>query len=850
MSLLLLLNPAVTGVDKFYTNANGTGIWSDSLNWSATSGGPQDTVLPTAIDDVFIDSTQPLTIDGTQACASYTQTNSANLTINGSLAVGIDFVISDIGALAGVGTVNIKGNITITENAGGTNSVVWTLDGTGTQNVDFGGAFSVPGFNLIINKVSGVVNNISDMNEPPSDSARIRFTITAGTFNGGAFDCVFFDVNLITGAYNGGSSLNDISDGITISGGTYTATTDRTLLGRDFTKSSGTFVNSSGLFEFIDTGGNSNYDCVAIEIFFDVIVNIGNRTFDIQDQNIRINNSLISNSNSTAILTGGTVELVANCDFTQNGEWRIGTDGLISFEGVTQSWISNITTSTKRLAPISVSCTTFAFIEGTPGATFGINVFTWLSGTIVNSENITMIQADNNKDIFFNIHDTFIVKKYIMGVVLSTNRDMDIFDELGADTGAILRVVEEIVITHAGSTEFSSGILEVEGKWTQAVTSTNTRIHKTQIKWIGTNIQELFLTGGNLCGVPVVNKSGGSLKLQNALVVLYTGGDIFIDAGTLDINGQDIKVIDSLNLAAAGTIDGTTIGSCIEAGQMILPAGTFIAPGEIILTGGDNLTSPITYNIACNFNANNGVLILRNGDNCGWSPSNLILHDVIIDISPTGNFQPVGGSPIMVVENLLTLTAVNDINVKIEIRKDITGNAGDGGTGELKFNGTVNQSIFATGILPGFVVDKAAGILTQEVNLKLETYITYINGDVDFLSKAKTTTLVSANNIYSLNTGDIVFFKLVVTKEGSSKYTLLSDLKIDGDFVVTGWIGSMDFSGAGKAIRIGGNLDIGNLNGYAGNADHIFTGSGDRTFKALPNDTTQWDNSGLIQIGE
>lgn len=488
MSLLLLLNPAVTGVNKYYTNANSTGIWGDELNWSTTSNGPQNTTLPSAADFVFIDLTLPLEIDGTQACTSYFQTGAASLNISGTLACSGDFSIQAINNLTGAGTVNVGGSFLFDALAALTNTITFIIDGA---------------------------------------------------------------------------------------------------------------------------AGNQN----------------------------------------------------------------------------------------------------FSFL-GTP---------------------VKLIQ----------------IKKASGNVVL------------------------------------------------------------------------------------IGNSGGGAVF------------DLEVFQGTLDINGKHLNLDGKLDLFAAGTIDATTANSRITCKTTSLLVGTIIAPSVFTLTGGDITTSPIEYDTACSFSHNNGKLVLQNSDHCGWSPTvNLILNDVQINISPTGDLQPIGTfSPIMNVRNDVTFTNSNNINIKIECGGDINGDNSADGSGEIKINGTGDQAINATGKLPGIRINKASGTLTQNVDISLASYITWTKGDVDFVSKGKTTTLAAANNVYSLLTGNIIFYKIIVDKGGSSKYNLLSDLRIKTDFIINNWAGSMDFSGA-SFIRVGGAVLMGTTD-YTGTAGMKLSGTGQNFTPA-----TTWTNTGIIELAE
>lgn len=72
---------------------NGTGNWSDTAQWSATSGGSSGAAVPTASDDVFIDSnsglsggTLTLNVIPFSSCKNFTSTSGFSYTITPSPA--------------------------------------------------------------------------------------------------------------------------------------------------------------------------------------------------------------------------------------------------------------------------------------------------------------------------------------------------------------------------------------------------------------------------------------------------------------------------------------------------------------------------------------------------------------------------------------------------------------------------------------------------------------------------------------------------------------------------------------------------------------------------------------------
>lgn len=101
----------------------GTGDWSDTAHWSATSGGASGVAIPTAADDVFFDSAS--------SGASYTATINTGAT---RLARSITCAAPATGdlTLAGTAALTVSGSITLYAGMTWSYSGAYTMNGAGT----------------------------------------------------------------------------------------------------------------------------------------------------------------------------------------------------------------------------------------------------------------------------------------------------------------------------------------------------------------------------------------------------------------------------------------------------------------------------------------------------------------------------------------------------------------------------------------------------------------------------------------------------------------------------------------------------------------------------------------------
>ncbi|MDO8650420.1 MAG: hypothetical protein Q7K33_03905, partial [Candidatus Berkelbacteria bacterium] len=171
-------------------------------------------------------------------------------------------------------TIVVNGTLTLTNGrflAGTTGAHTATLNAKGAVSVGAGS----DGGSSVGNQVVTLLIDWSDSQSvtiaagakmPKTTLNNTSATITTsgtGTVN-------WFDLLTLTaGTFEGGTVTVDLDGGLTIDGGTYTATTDNTKIGRNWSRTSGTFTPNGGTVTFDHSATQS----ITGETFYDLTIN-------------------------------------------------------------------------------------------------------------------------------------------------------------------------------------------------------------------------------------------------------------------------------------------------------------------------------------------------------------------------------------------------------------------------------------------------------------------------------------------------------------------------------------------------------------------------------------------------
>ena len=811
--------------------------WSNDLNWSTTSGGGNDTTKAVAGDDAIMEA--DVHIDTTEACLSFTQTGNNSPTFDGALNVSGDFSITDINGLEGTGTVNVQGDFTYTDAASQGNTISFILDGTGAQNLDWSGSASAIEFNLEINKASGTVTNVSDMNASGTGVARLRLTMTAGTFDGNGFICRYYQLKVDGGTYNCGSGDQEytiamlqtggvfngddshvkFSDDCIISGGTFNASTDRL----DFKKSSnsifqrtaGTFNHNNGLI--ITTGNHFDLDLNGQDVF-----------------------NCESNFNNESTIWQFLSQTVIRGDFIQTKGAFTTDDITIDLHGDFKVGSSQGGVGSLRFNMVGTGDQDIYYDKlGGSGRTG--------AGIIVNKPSGTLTFYDT---IGLRITNFATILEYVAGtVVFNTGfilRDIGykaVYDwdggprvpaieaqKLNPSTGMTLNSNLDVEnFTNLGMGPLDGvGVLDVSGN----ISQDNSMIGSAQVTLTGTANQTIdaqgFSFGG---GVFAINKTSGTVTLLSDFNNSVSGSDFFMISGTLDTTGFAFSLHDQL-VQTGGLITGSGV---FTAGRYVLTAGTIDVNVAISLT----TTSGTIFSDSAGFNFDVESFLFKGANHWDVQQFHTTFQDMAIDKCPTCNYTGT-----QTIDGTLTVFNVGGFQSgsQTTLNGDLVGTGGvnQTGVGKFIFKGTAAQSVNTSMRLPDVEIDKASGILTFETSTQFAAGYNVLNGAVDWTTNQSGALFELGNNTHTITTDGQQFYNFSIDKTGSSKFVLLDDVFVANSFFVSDATGSLELSGFSISVR--GDVLVLEQN-LSGSTVIKMTGNQNATFIQQYSD---WFNSDLV----
>lgn len=326
-------------------------------------------------------------------------------------------------------------------------------------------------------------------------------------------------------------------------------------------------------------------------------------------------------------------------------------------------------------------------------------------------------------------------------------------------------------------------------------------------------IDDNWVVGGNLTvGVSATlnHLSGNSISVGGNYSILTTNvvdgdtiirmiGEGFISARTQNNHGL------SFEIASSGI---TTFGTNMGFGNFTYISGITVTSGNTSIFGVRTRTiksSGVTWNDVIFSNANNFTI------------------DLLDDMYISGNLQwGTSNSNIYVVNN-------NNIylygNLVVPVRNN---SAGTSGSTRIKFIGTSDQYWTCNGgdglVRNNIDIEKPSG------NLVLTGTVYYSQGTFTYLSGAVVTSgsvlVVPSSTLTKFQTSGMTWDNFVM-QGNSTAVTLLSNMNLSGDYVVSGVTASIFLSGA--TLNVGRNVTINNSNlndGLQGTTNIVMTGTG------------------------
>jgi len=559
----------------------------------------------------------------------------------------------------------------------------------------------------------------------------------------GSSDDVVFD-----GTSTAGCSI-DISPtvkSVTIQSG-YTGTvslgSNTLTINGDFTISGGTFDAGNGKVKFAD--GTSTITIGTTQLYDVQIAQSTYGNFEIVGE-LSINRDLTISG--VYNINGGDINVVGDIVTTDIGVTGIAT---IKFTGGTHN--INVGGQSGELPNLLVE--SGSSVDASYAGSLGVQSFTMTGGTFGAPSTTMYVSGDFDVD---------------SGATFNHNNGLVIFDDGGAmtidtDSSMSNTLYDMKIAIGSWSSRTVSGTIYVDNDLYNAGSSSS--------KFYGGTID----VGGNIVTTTLID--GDTTIHMNGAHTINAGGEsggitnLHITGGSVDASGATVlRVVD-----------------------LILDGGTFSAP------------SPGTLEIKRDFTISSGVFTHNDGTVKFFNGSGSVsigsthLFNVIIDMS---SWSSLTVNSEMYVEGDLTIAGAGSSTLNsrtVAVEGDVTTtNNGFSGTGTIKFVGSNYQILGAsggTGQLPKVEIEKSGGTLEIQDTIEVVGSWTHTSGNVD----AGTSTVVIQNGSKPIDSEGMAFNNFRVNLDSWAGLTIVSNLDIDGDFV-------MDSPGSAKLIMEHGGVDI------------------------------------------
>lgn len=287
------------GANRYWV-ATTAGLWSNTANWSTTSGGVGGASVPVGVDKAIFNSL-----------------GNGNCTIGSAVSVGGIQIISGYS-----GTIN---------HTSGTLSIGSSNFSIASGSFNTGAYFSCGGTFLIS---GGTFTSTSNSNFTNS------FTLSGGSLN-----------------FNSGINSPTLTGSFLQSGGIFNCTSSQFhYLGTSFTKTAGTFNHSAGTFRFANAGLVQINTNITIA-FFDLLFNGNSATtnYNLNNDSLFVNGTLSFAGSSQFKMTSGT--LIAKGNLTLSNTYNANnshTASIIIKGSSDQSFTSSVSVGSSRLPDLII----------------------------------------------------------------------------------------------------------------------------------------------------------------------------------------------------------------------------------------------------------------------------------------------------------------------------------------------------------------------------------------------------------------------------------------------------------------------------------------------------------------
>ncbi|MHA4806791.1 beta strand repeat-containing protein [Flavitalea flava] len=788
-------------------------------SWTYTTGSLDLTTNNTTV--VFNGNT---TINGSHSLNNISFSNTSPWPLTYTLAAGTTLTATGNMNMTGTaalnfsgGTINLLGNLSLTNTASGGGSTILNFGGSTNQQITSSlptGQSSLP--SVTINKTTGSLILPALLTMGGNNWTYTTGTIDATTNNS---TVVFTTNTTITGSH----TLNHIF---------FSNTTPWPVT---YTLASGTTLTA-----------------------------FGNMTM----------------SGSAALnLSGGTINLLGNLNLT-NTATGSGGSTIIAFTGSTnQSITSSLAINQSALPSITISKPSGTLIFPsllTMGGTNWIYT-TGALDVITNNSNVvfganTTITGSHslNTVTFSNTTPWGMTYTLATGTVLTASGNMNISGGSSQTfSGGTINLLGNLNLTNTATGSGGSSVIAFTGTTNQSITS-SLAINQSALPSININ-----KASGTLTFPPLLTMAGTNWTYTTGALDITTNNSNVVFGGNTTITGSHtLNTVTFSNTTPWGMTYTLATGTILTAsGDMNISGGatqTF-SGGTINLLGNLNLTNTatgsggssviaftgttnqsITSSLAINQSALPSININKASGTLTFPPlltmagTNWTYTTGALDVTTNNSNVVFGGNTTITGSHTLntvtfsnttpwgmtytvaagtTLTAGGDMNISGGANQTFSGGninllknlnltntaTGSGGTTVIGFTGTTNQNINSSlavnqSTLPSVAINKTSGTLSFPALLTIGgNSWTYTAGTVDAASAASNITFVNNNTIKSAG---MAFYNFTVAN-GTS--TLGNDLTVNNNLTISS---PGVLSGGANTINLSGNWNNWGSNGF------------------------------------
>ncbi|PCJ59988.1 MAG: hypothetical protein COA79_09280 [Planctomycetota bacterium] len=369
------------------------------------------------------------------------------------------------------------------------------------------------------------------------------------------------------------------------------------------------------------------------------------------------------------------------------------------------------------------------------------------------------------------------------------------------------------------------------GNWNDTSKWSLTDNGTTGVSVPGAGDQVYFTNNSGACSIDIaVNVQGldiaatyaSTITQQSSFAINVGGGNFIMAAGTFTGSADSFVVAGNCTMSG-GILTSTAL---FQARIYSLTGGTF-DPGSAKSVTSTN-TTVFTDGAGLILLPSGGSFTFEGSNHFSISQTNTTFNDLIINKCVSCGF---GGT--VTVDGNLTLTSSGGISGTVNLRGDLLGSGGANASGTVTFDGTGDQNINFTGVLPRMTINKASGTLNFLSDFKIYKGFTYTAG---LTNEGTSTVDFNGSDHLTLNAGAFEFYNLELNRCPTCTINI-NTLNVKNDFTMTS-VASLN-----GTLNVGG--DFTNTDTAVGGSSTItFNGTSDQAF----NQTTGTLSSGTINI--